>query len=52
MNKENAAKVQLIEKMRRESGIDLDKTNYSDKLNLFFRKAGDAENCGRIVTCE
>ena len=35
--KKNMAKVQILEKIRKHSNvIDLDKTNYSDKLNLFF----------------
>jgi hypothetical protein len=34
--KKNPAKVQLIEKIIKTSGCDLDKTNYSEKLNLFF----------------
>jgi hypothetical protein len=34
--KQNKAKVQLIEKIRHRSGDALSKTNYSDKLNLFF----------------
>ncbi len=35
--KRNMAKVQILEKIRKHSNvIDLDKTNYSDKLNLFF----------------
>jgi hypothetical protein len=32
----NPAKVKLIHKIKQHSGDDLDKTNYSDKLNLFF----------------
>jgi hypothetical protein len=34
--KENQAKVQLIERIIKQSGCDFDKTNYSEKLNLFF----------------
>jgi hypothetical protein len=34
--KKNVAKVQLIERIIKKSGCDFDKTNYSDKLNLFF----------------
>jgi hypothetical protein len=34
--KKNQAKVQLTERIIKKSGLDLDKTNYSDKLNLFF----------------
>ena len=34
--KQNIAKMQLIEKLIKKSGCDLDKTNYSPKLNLFF----------------
>jgi len=34
--KKNQAKVQLIERIIKKSGLDLDKTNYSEKLNLFF----------------
>ncbi|GHT34922.1 hypothetical protein FACS189434_11910 [Bacteroidia bacterium] len=34
--KKNQAKVQLIERIIKKSGCDLDKTNYSEKLNLFF----------------
>ena len=32
----NAAKMKLIEKIKHHSGTGLDKTNFSDKLNLFF----------------
>jgi hypothetical protein len=34
--KKNQAKVQLTERIIKKSGLDLDKTNYSEKLNLFF----------------
>ena len=34
--KQNQAKVQLIERIIKKSGCDLDRTNYSEKLNLFF----------------
>lgn len=34
--KENQAKVQIIGKIRQHSGESLMKTNYSEKLNLFF----------------
>lgn len=34
--KANAAKVQLIEKIKNHAGESLDKTNYNKKLNLFF----------------
>ena len=34
--KVNLAKVKLIEKIKQHAGIGLDKTNYSEKLNLFF----------------
>lgn len=34
--KKNSAKLKLIEKIKQHSGSNLDKTNYSDKLNLFF----------------
>ncbi len=34
--KANAAKVKLIEKIKHHSGAELDRTNYSEKLNLFF----------------
>lgn len=34
--KANTAKVKLIEKIKHHSGSRLDRTNYSDKLNLFF----------------
>lgn len=34
--KKNTAKVQIIEKIKNHSKIDLSKTNYSDKMNLFF----------------
>ena len=34
--KKNQAKVLLTEKIINKSGIKLDKTNYSEKLNLFF----------------
>ena len=34
--KRNQAKVQLTERIIKKSGLDLDKTNYSEKLNLFF----------------
>jgi hypothetical protein len=34
--KANPAKLKLIEKIKHHSGIELDKTNYSNKLNLFF----------------
>ena len=34
--KQNIAKMHLIEKLIKKSGCDLDKTNYSPKLNLFF----------------
>lgn len=34
--KENQAKVQIINKIQHHSGDNLMKTNYSDKLNLFF----------------
>jgi hypothetical protein len=34
--KKNPAKVQLIHKIIKISGCDFDKTNYSEKLNLFF----------------
>jgi hypothetical protein len=34
--KKNQAKVQLTERIIKKSGLDLDKTNYSKKLNLFF----------------
>lgn len=34
--KANPAKLKLIEKIKHHSGTELDKTNYSDKLNLFF----------------
>jgi len=34
--KANKAKVKLIEKIMQHSGSKLDRTNYSDKLNLFF----------------
>jgi hypothetical protein len=34
--KKNQTKVQLIERIIKKSGLDLDKTNYSEKLNLFF----------------
>ena len=34
--KKNQAKNQLIERIIKRSGLDLDKTNYSEKLNLFF----------------
>lgn len=32
----NPAKVKLIERIKQHSGTELDKTNYSNKLNLFF----------------
>lgn len=32
----NPAKVKLIEKIKMHAGTGLDRTNYSDKLNLFF----------------
>lgn len=35
-DKANPAKVKLIEKIKQHSGTELDRTNYSDKLNLFF----------------
>ncbi len=34
--KENQAKVQIIKKIQNHSGENLMRTNYSDKLNLFF----------------
>ena len=34
--KQNQAKVQLAERIIKKSGCDLDRTNYSEKLNLFF----------------
>jgi hypothetical protein len=34
--KKNHTKVHLTEKIIKKSGLDLDKTNYSEKLNLFF----------------
>jgi hypothetical protein len=34
--KKNQAKTQLIERIIKKSGLNLDKTNYSEKLNLFF----------------
>jgi hypothetical protein len=34
--KQNQAKVQLVERIIKKSGCDLDHTNYSEKLNLFF----------------
>jgi hypothetical protein len=34
--KANSAKVKLIEKIKHHSGLELDKTNYSNKFNLFF----------------
>lgn len=34
--KANPSKVKLIEKIKQRSGVELDKTNYSKKLNLFF----------------
>lgn len=34
--KANAAKVKLIEKIKQHAGTELDRTNYSEKLNLFF----------------
>jgi hypothetical protein len=34
--KKNQAKIQLIERIIKKSGYDLDRTNYSRKLNLFF----------------
>jgi len=34
--KANAAKVKVIEKIKQHSGTSLERTNYSDKLNLFF----------------
>jgi len=34
--KKNMAKMQLIEKIMKKSGCDLEHTNYSEKLNLFF----------------
>lgn len=34
--KENQAKVQVIKKIQNHSGENLMRTNYSDKLNLFF----------------
>lgn len=34
--KTNAAKVKIITKIKQHSGSSLDRTNYSDKLNLFF----------------
>jgi hypothetical protein len=34
--KKNHAKLQLIDKIIKKSGFDLDKTNYSEKYNLFF----------------
>jgi hypothetical protein len=34
--KKNQAKVQLTERIIKKSGCDLDRTNYSEKLNLFF----------------
>ena len=36
IDKANPAKVKLIEKIKQHSGTELDRTNYSDKLNLFF----------------
>ena len=35
-DKKNMAKMHLIDKLKKKSGCDLDKTNYSQKLNLFF----------------
>jgi hypothetical protein len=34
--KQNQAKVQLVEQIIKELGCDFDFTNYSEKLNLFF----------------
>jgi hypothetical protein len=34
--KKNQAKVQLVERIIKKSGLNLDQTNYSEKLNLFF----------------
>ena len=34
--KANQAKVQVIKKIQKHSGENLMRTNYSDKLNLFF----------------
>ncbi len=34
--KRNSAKVKLIDKIKQHSGSELDRTNYSNKLNLFF----------------
>jgi hypothetical protein len=34
--KKNRAKVQLIERIIKKSGFSLNRTNYSEKLNLFF----------------
>ena len=34
--KQNQAKIQLTERLIKKSGYDLDHTNYSEKLNLFF----------------
>lgn len=36
MEKKNQAKIQLTERIVKKSGCDLNKTNYSEKLNLFF----------------
>lgn len=36
IEKENLAKVRLVEKLEKKSGYELNKTNYSPKLNLFF----------------
>jgi hypothetical protein len=36
IEKSNSSKMKLIMKIKQHSGIELDKTNYSDKLNLFF----------------
>ena len=35
-DKANVTKVKLIDKIKQHSGSGLDKTNYSEKLNLFF----------------
>ena len=34
--KANAAKIQILDKIKKHSKTSLEKTNYSDKLNLFF----------------
>ena len=34
--KKNQTKVQMTERIIKKSGLNLDKTNYSEKLNLFF----------------